>query len=251
MNNRRIELLNLDSLLVDNLDGGYQRQLDIKRVKKAVDTFDISLIDTPLIAKRVNGDLYIVDGNHTVNILLQTGIKTFQCNVMDSKGREDEAPVFVKTNEPKTGGVNVKPYERYIAGIASNLPVYIEIRDLMLDVGVEITRSRNLSNKKTNAIGTLQDMILKNRKNHNISKSTKFIRRTWPNDDYCWSADILRGCTDFISRLNDEQIEISYKRLKNKSCSDISNRASSVAMALGKHKRNCIADVLMSFSKLN
>jgi hypothetical protein len=61
----------------------------------------------------------------------------------------------------------------------------------------------------------------------------------------------LRGCTDFISRLNDEQIEISYKRLKNKTCSDISNRASTVAMALGKHKRNCIADVLMSFSKLN
>jgi hypothetical protein len=62
--NRRIELLRLDDLKVDYdpENGGYQRKLNTSQVKQAIKTFNMALVDTPLVAKRANGEMYLVDG---------------------------------------------------------------------------------------------------------------------------------------------------------------------------------------------
>lgn len=246
MKNRRIESLKLNTLLVDfdPENGGYQRKLNKSDVSRGVKSFNIALVDTPLIAKRPNGDLFIVDGQHTRAILIGVGIDTFQCNVMDSTGRTEEAPVFIACNEPKTGGVNVKPYDRYIAGISCQHPTYLKIRDLMNSVDVAISNNRNPSYQHTNAIGTIQDLI-------NLSSlpiALKFIKETWPIDNYSWSADMIKGCTVFISKLSNTQIDTASKKLKKKTCAEIISKSESIARALDKHKRNCVPDVLRSLS---
>jgi len=244
--NRRIELLKLADLKVDydQENGGYQRKLSITQVKQAIKTFNIALVDTPLVAKRANGDMYLVDGQHTKHILLGVGIDSFQCNVMDSDGRMDEAPIFVECNEPRTGGVNVKPYDRYIAGLSFNHPTYLKIKELAESVGIKVSNNRNPSYLHTNAIGTLQDTL----KSKSLPSALAFIKYTWPTDNNCWSADMIRGANDFISKLSADEIILANKKLKKKTCAEIITRSTQVALALGKHKRNCVPDVLRSLS---
>ena len=249
MKNRRIESLKLDTLLVDYdpENGGYQRKLNLADVKHGIKNFNIALVDTPLIAKREDGKCYIVDGQHTKEILLGVGITSFQCNVMDSVGRMEEAPIFIACNEPKTGGVNVKPYDRYIAGISCQHPTYVKIRKLMNEVDVKILNNKNPSYKHTNAIGTIQDLI----NSESLPIALKFIKNTWPTDNASWSADMIKGCTVFISKLSNSQIDSASKKLNKKTCSEIILKAESVARALDKHRRNCIPDVLKSLSGIS
>jgi hypothetical protein len=249
LKNRRIEHLELDAIKADTYEnGGYQRKRDDKRIKSLAGKFNEALVDTPLVAKRPDGSLFVVDGQHTIGVLIAAGYKTYPCNVMDSLGRADEAPVFLATNSTGSArGKAVKPFERYCAGIAYGDQHFLRMKKIMESVGVTITGNAGSQKDKTNAIGTLHDLITKN--SAGLDRAIMFIRKTWPTDNDAWTADMIRGYADFSRSLTDDQLEAAARRLKKKTCANISERASSVAKALGKHKRNCIADVLRSDAK--
>lgn len=250
MKNRRIEFLELSDIKVDHYEfGGYQRKCDLKRVKAIANKFNEALVDTPLIAKRKNGDLYVVDGQHTIEALIAAGYKSYPCNVMDSEGRADEAPVFLATNSTGSArGKSVRPYERYCAGIAYGDEHFLRMKRIMDSVGIEIIDSRNCHKSRTNAIGTLYDMIKGN--SSGVERAILYIKKIWPDDNDAWTADMIRGFVDFSRSLSDADLDMAAKKLKRKTCSSISERASTVAKALGKHRRNCIADVLRSDAKI-
>ena len=253
LTNRRVEELKLSELKVDfdPKNGGYQRRINPQLVSRGIKNFHLSIIDTPLVAcrrtKMRSGECmeyYIVDGQHTVAILRGVGIEFFPCNVMDSEGRQDEAPAFIKSNEPQTGGVNVKSYDRYIAGLSCNHPTYVKIKTLLDAVGVTVC-SKNLAYDKTNAVGTLHDLI----DSVLLEDTLHFIKNTWPKDDLAWSSYIIKGVITFLGGVPKEHVVVKSKKIKKFSCHEIRLKAQSLAKIYDKHIQNCIPLVLKELSE--
>lgn len=251
MKNRRIQKLELKNINTDRVtDGGYQRTLDTKRVKGIAKKFNEALVDTPLVADR-HGVLYVVDGQHTIATLISVGIDKYDCAVMDSTGRQDEAPVFIAANSTGSGrGKSVSPFERYSAGILCDDPVYIGLRDLLQKYGVSIYGGKIHDKTRTIAIGVLEELY-KTRRSSLIA-GLDLINSIWGGvDDHAWSADMLRGCADFASKLTEDNKEQAIKRLKKVSCLDIIGKTKQVAKALDTRTQHCMCQVLASIAKIN
>ncbi|MGZ5029036.1 MAG: DUF6551 family protein [Methylobacter sp.] len=252
MENRRTVEVSIKHVYADSLEiGGYQRNYDAKRVKRLVKEFNLALVDVPTIAVRPDGSMWVVDGQHTLGLLMDVGYERFTCVLFDSKGREDEAPVYLAANGTGKGrGKPVSPYDRYRAGLSFGDKVAMEMKSIFDSVEVEIADCHGSDKKRTNAIGTIEDMVRGGR-SEALIRGVNFIKATWNNqDDNAWSADLIRGCSDFVNRLTALQEYAASKRLAKKSCIGIIGRAEVIAKALGKHKRNCVADVLAADAKV-
>src|SRR3990167_4119708 len=78
--------------------GDYQRTLDEARVKKIVDNYDPHLIGTILVARRSDGSLWVIDGQHRVAALRLLGHSVVLATVYADTTDAGEALLFVAAN---------------------------------------------------------------------------------------------------------------------------------------------------------
>lgn len=92
----------------------YQRMLKKAHVKQIVNNFNPEAISAIKVARRKNGSMYIIDGQHQAEALRQLGYDLWPCHVTESTGRAHEAELFRICNSAKTRK-QVTPLELYRA----------------------------------------------------------------------------------------------------------------------------------------
>lgn len=90
-----IEVLDLRDLRVSP---AYQRSLNASRARKMAKEWDWRAYQPIRVARRVDGSLWIIDGQHTAQALILMGATDAECSVRDSRGSGDEAAEFAKRN---------------------------------------------------------------------------------------------------------------------------------------------------------
>ena len=107
-NVKRIKLSDLKTAVA------YQRMMKKQHVKQIVDNFNPEAISAIKVARRKNGSMYIIDGQHQAEALRQLGYTYWPCHITESTGRAHEAELFRICNSAKTRK-QVTPLELYRA----------------------------------------------------------------------------------------------------------------------------------------
>lgn len=90
----------------------YQRVLSTKWATRIAKEFDPLAFDFPLVGRRQNGTLWLIDGQTRFAALKLKGMQTCACRVIETEGVEHEALLFRKINKTRR---TMKCYDVYIA----------------------------------------------------------------------------------------------------------------------------------------
>ena len=124
--------------LVANQD--YQRPLSESQILKAVEEFDLLQIN-PVKVSRRNGVNYVMDGQHTIEIVAAKSNSRetpVWCMVYDGLKYEREARMFAEQQKHTR---NLVPYDTFKAHVESGSHKHLMIRDLVRSYGLEIGSS--------------------------------------------------------------------------------------------------------------
>lgn len=114
------------------IDHSYQRErLNAHKVLGIARDFDLNKFGVPLVGRRNDETLWVVDGQHRIEAAKKRQeFSTVQCMVFDSDGAAHEARVFIAVNTYKT---NVGAADKYKSAVAYGSLPHIAC-DAMLSV---------------------------------------------------------------------------------------------------------------------
>ncbi len=117
-------------LLECKFDPAYQRELDEKRAGSIGEAFSPKLFGVPVLSKRSNGDLFVVDGQHRVVGGRKAGLdgKEFLFQVISGLSLQQEAALFVELQRER---VAVRAYDNYRARLVAADPTIVEIEHIV------------------------------------------------------------------------------------------------------------------------
>jgi hypothetical protein len=128
----RVELLPLDSLLIDD---AYQRPVSWAFVRREAARFDPTLVGTIDVAQRSPGTFAILDGQQRREIVRLVGKQTIFASVYIGLDRASEARHFLHKNRDRK---TVHPFYTFRARVTSNDPDAIEIEKIVKRHGYEL-----------------------------------------------------------------------------------------------------------------
>ncbi len=119
-----------------DVDPAYQRQLDGRShqlVNRIAAGWDWNLFQPLVVARRPDGRLYVVDGQHRLAAARQRGdVQQLPCVIFASTEPAQEADVFVKLNQERRP---LSPYALYNAALATGEPAVLALDEIMRSTG--------------------------------------------------------------------------------------------------------------------
>lgn len=186
--------VSIDSLNVDYI---YQRPLDHKRVKYIAENFKPSLVRTPIVSLRANGELYIIEGNHTVNAAKAFGWKTIPVQYHTGLTVEQEALEFEALNRiGRNGRLAVPVCNRFNALLIGGSLEETAINSIVEGLGLRISRE---SKRGINAI----EAIYWAHSNGNLEKTLWTLKKWCPEGGKVYQNDMIRGVSAFYGKYPD------------------------------------------------
>jgi len=120
-----------------NVDPEAQRQLSPGWVKARVPKFDVDLLGYILVNKRANGKLYVVDGQHRVELMRAVGWGDQKMHAEYCEGltQAEEAELFNARNDRKA----VRKFDKFRISITAGDPVATDIDKIVRAHGLVIS----------------------------------------------------------------------------------------------------------------
>ena len=143
----------INSKLLEVPRGSYQRELNVKRVRKIAARFDPRLVNPPKVSYR-NGHYYVFDGQHTIAVLkLLNGGKDLmiRCIVYTGMTESEEALLFAQ----QTGeSAKLTPGDRMRAMIYGGDPECMAFLKATEAVGLNLDYAQRRGRLRIGCIGT-------------------------------------------------------------------------------------------------
>lgn len=139
-----------------NVDQDAQRKLATAWVKARVPHFDVDQLGYIVVNKRANGKLYIVDGQHRVELMRAVGWgdQSIHAELFDGLSQGEEAELFLARNDRKA----VRKFDKFRVAITSGDPMAIDIDKIVRAHGLVI--SDQLRNGHIVAVDALERVYL-------------------------------------------------------------------------------------------
>lgn len=123
------------------IDKSYQREkLSESNILGIARDFNWAAFRTILVARRANGDFYVVDGQHRLDAAKRRGITLVPCSIFESTGPEEEARAFY-TCAVKT--VRIASTNKYRALITAGDDEMLAIQDMLFGLGLKVAIGSN------------------------------------------------------------------------------------------------------------
>lgn len=81
-------------------DSRYQTPIIDSIVENIVENFSSAAVNPPLVSRRADGTLWVIDGQHTVKGHIDLGRAEIDCKVIEGLTIKDEADLFLIRNDP-------------------------------------------------------------------------------------------------------------------------------------------------------
>jgi hypothetical protein len=116
-----------------NVDQTYQRDSKSHRAVKIASEFSWPCFGTLLLARRKDGSLFVVDGQHRLMAAMRRAdIVAVPCIIFDSSDVKEEATVFVKAN---TMSKMVEAADKHRSLVRAEDTVAVELQAMVADAG--------------------------------------------------------------------------------------------------------------------
>lgn len=173
----------------------YQREIRQSRVKSYADKYNPNIFGIILVSHR-DGEYYIVDGQHRVEVAKLLGIKTVWCQVLEGLTYEQESEHFYQINDSKSRlNANHKFHSKVEAKDTEALEIVQALKKYRFVYSKE---GNEYGDNIINAVGTLQQ-IYKNSGEDGLSLILEILRKAWNGDHSSLKAEIIKGLYTFVS----------------------------------------------------
>ena len=142
------------------VDATYQRQLDQRShqlIARIASGWDWNLFQPLVVARRPDGELFVVDGQHRLEAArLRGDIQQLPCVIFSSSAAADEADVFVKLNQERRP---LTAFALYNAALATGDPVVTALAELFRDTGWKVVGTadtKTLKPGELNCVGRVR-----------------------------------------------------------------------------------------------
>lgn len=236
---RIIEWCRVADMFVDHR---FQRDLDMRFVKKIVDGYDEALIGLPVVNIRPDGKLSVIDGQHRVVALRELAKQKCLCEVMEVS-LEDEARIFVELQRKRR---SMKKFDEHRARLFQKDPVSVDIEAIVTEGGYKLATSR--FNGSLTCISTLYTVYEKDGADI-LKDSLDLIRDSWGLEETSARRGEMVGGMSLFLRAHRDEIKRNdfVLKLKNKPASEIIRGASELARFNGSAAQTMVALGLFEF----
>ena len=199
----------------------YQREINLSRVRRYSKSFDWDVFGVPLISLR-NGNFYIIDGQHRIELLKSVGVEDVLCQVLYGLTYEEEAKKFVKLNSER-GSLTAN--QKFHGRVESKDETALKIVSILSDNG--FTYSTKSGMRKDDCIGAIScvENIYKSCGEKHLNHVLHIIRESWYGLADSLSRDIIAGVSTFLAESRGVKDDILCAALEEEDPKNIILRA--------------------------
>lgn len=174
------------------VDHTYQRSLDENRVKQIADNLDLSRIGTIELARRRDGSLWVVDGQHRLMALILAGKKdmVLSCKIHIGVTIEQEAMLFVGLNRGRRGP---PAYNLYKAELCGKQEEVLEIENIVNKLSLKIGTAK--ARYHVCAISAVRAA----HKNNNLSETLRVLKTWAGGDGAAFDGILITAVSNFLA----------------------------------------------------
>lgn len=183
--------------------GKYQKDLNIERVKRIVEKFDIHRM-RPIEVSLRDGEYWVFDGQHRANAYYLMGLTEIPAVIHYGLTYQDEAYLFARQQED-VGSVNTN--HKWNALVEAKDPETMEIIKLCKDWGFVVLQHNNKGNN-IKCVKTLQDLY-REFGPEKVGTILMCIKNAWMYMDHSTDVAIVAG----IARLVRTYPQFDFNRL--------------------------------------
>lgn len=144
------ELVRLEDL---HIDESYQRDLSRDLIERIKHEWDPAACGAIVVSRRVNGDLYIVNGQHRAAAAKEKGLAEILAQVIVGLSSKEEAELRLMGNTRRSDTAQ----ERFRAQVAAGHPESIAIQQIARQFGTRINPAPD-QKAGINSVGAVEDL---------------------------------------------------------------------------------------------
>lgn len=174
----------------------YQRaRLSMEIVRRYARNFDWDIFGVPLVSYR-DGEYWVVDGQHRVEVLKIIGVETVLCQVLSGLSYEEEADKFVKLN---TDHRVLNASQKFHGKVESKNKDALTIRDILKENN--LTYARHLCEENMNAVSAIAtvERLYNEKGAKHLARVISILKEAWYGDKSAFKCSILVGMSTFLS----------------------------------------------------
>lgn len=174
----------------------YQRnQLSASRIKEYANKFDWDIFGVPLVSYR-DGQYWIVDGQHRVEVLKLLGIQTVLCQVLTGLNYEEEAMKFVSLNSEHK---NLNASEKFHGKVEGRDNGAVEIYNIMTQNGLSYSKKCCKNGGQPVSAIACVEKIYKEKGASHLNRVLNILIQACCGEKAAFQACILFGLSTFLS----------------------------------------------------
>lgn len=172
-------------------EGGYQRPLNAEKIKKNKKEFNYDRVAAIMVNYR-DGEFYVIDGQHTLALLLEMGYTEGFIKLMIGRDFKYESELFYKQDD---GSTSVGTWDKFIARLRAGEPIAVLGKKVCDRYGIKIEcRTRTSFSKAMSlySIRKLDEIAKKGGENGLEFTFQTIIELGWHKYDIGFTENILQ-----------------------------------------------------------
>lgn len=174
----------------------YQRNfVSMQKVKEYAENFDWDIFETPLISFR-DGEYWIVDGQHRIEVLKILGVETVFCKVLTNLNYQQEALKFNKLN---TARRILNACDKFHSRVEAEDCKALSIAKILEEYDLTYsnrTKARKHYDKIT-AITVVENIYNEGGADH-LSRVLRVLKEAWYGEPAAFGRDMMQGLSTFF-----------------------------------------------------
>jgi Family of unknown function (DUF6551) len=172
-----------------------QRGLKPARVDYLVANFDLDQLGYPVVNRRADGSLYVIDGQHRIEALRQLGLgdQLIECVTFTGLTEEEEAKRFLRRNDVLPVGA----FPKFMIGVTAGEPEPVQIKYIVERAGLQVSLDNQPGS--IHAVGALRRAF--RRSPESLDRGLRLIMNAY--GDAGLLASTIDGFSLFLDRFND------------------------------------------------
>lgn len=177
-------------------DMSYQSPVRETQVKKIINNFDPKRLGSITVNRRQDMNLYIIDGQHRVEVLKELNIPLIDATIHENLTVEEEAEMYYGINDRPAKSPNSKGKSSLKFGDVAA----IEIEEAVTNIGMKIDYDKNVnSDGYIMAYAALQNIHKRYGKDM-LEIVLQVINSAYGKDKRNYQSFMMKGFADFISK---------------------------------------------------
>jgi hypothetical protein len=189
-----------ESVAVNELkiDSSYQKPLSEIHVRKIVKNYDPAGVGQIHVSKRIDGSLWVFDGQHRVAAFREMGLVFIDAIVYEGLTLEEESKAYLYYNTIKTQN----QLDKFKAELLVGVPETVKINDVVRSQGLAIDYNR-YGNDPIKAVAAIKK-IYKKGGEPLLVEILSILRESFGKDKKAYQSFILQGLEQFLDDHGEE-----------------------------------------------